>query len=328
MGGVKFRSLLTDKAIDRLVLPVLIDGETAFASRQPGLSYYLDGKSEISYVRETVALARRSGVPVYAYIDLLHWEGAGKTVVPRPAVLPLLERVSDLTPGDSRRYGFYASPFHDDVWASLDGFVKELSRELPEIDGVYLRLEMPSDTFYGYNSQARVASIRATGYDPVDVETARPGDGEKMQAAIANFRLAHVKKRLQTFCESIRATNERWKIVLVCDPDVATQDLRGQSRSLNDWLSWLNIDGIGEVVYKTTSLTDPVAPVNRADALREKTRKELPAGTMINRNAFRKQGGTVGAADPWRNLVFDVSSDADLSDVFSFLQSRAKSPTP
>lgn len=328
MGGAKFGLLLTDKAIGRLILPVLIDGKTAFASRQPGFSYYLDGQSGISYVRETVALAKKSGLPVYAYINLLHWEAAGKNVAPRPAVLPLLERVSDLSPGDARRYGFYASPFRDDVWASLDNFVKELSRELPEIEGVYLHLEMPSDIFYGYNPQARTASIRVTGYDPVDVATAQPGDAETMQAAIANFRLGHVKTRLQTFCESIRVANPRWNIVLVCDPDMPTQDLRSRSRSLNDWLSWLDIGGVGEIVYRTTGVTDPVAAVSRADALRQKARQDLPSGTMINGNAFRKQGATVGAGDPWQNIVFEVSSEADLYDLSAFLPSRAKSRTP
>lgn len=306
MNAPKFRALLANKSVDRLILPFLIDGQTAFASKQPEFSFYLE-KDRISYVRETIALAKSHGVPVYAYLDLLHWRGAGY-VAPAGALPVWAELVYGGSAGNTRLNGLYATPFADSVWKTLTDFLRETQTEFPGLSGLYLRLELPTSTFYGYNPMARAASIRAIQIDPVDVETAQPDDKKTMHAAHADFRLRRVNERMKDFCETAHNINSEWNIALVCDPTIYAQEVRERSRSLNDWLSWLSLPGVTDVLYTDAVTENSNDNLKQSELLRGRINPAITGATM-RKSAPSKKGDTETTVG---QVVYTIRSDADI----------------
>jgi len=203
-------------------------------------------------LKAIVGEAHAKNIPVYAYLDCLHWEKAGAVtedniflVHPDLAEKNLVGNCG--LPAD----GQYASPFNDAVKAALIDLIKVMNERYPDLDGVVLQNRLALGTVLGYSDAARSSYIESAGIDPIDIRLY----GSQADLKIANQWVKWRMKQMEEFTGSLskafKAGNPSKKVAVLSYASWYGLPLGLRNTSLDDWLRWALSGSVDEVMLES-----------------------------------------------------------------------------
>lgn len=312
--------ILTQSPVRRLMITLFSDGTTisppTSSPFQQIARYRSKSNDPIISILED---CHTKNILVYGVVDCLRWVApyAGKSADVLKGQPELAELVAGGSVGPAER-GKYASPFHPNVQRILIDLVEQIVKRYPALDGIVLRYQLPTEDLYGFNKVGRAAYIRARGIDPLDINLSSMKDRQQLFPEWSDWRLTEATARMAELCTAARRINPALRIAVIGNPREYDLTLRHRARSLNDWLSWLKLDGVDELILEG----DWIAPemrdaFTRAEQLARQSGKQQRISTL---NALRVSGQkydpmpglTITTAQGGVAPIVAVSDPADL----------------
>jgi len=275
------RERILRQPVDRLIVPLLIGGRTPLAlpsfpfaqirprttsaiagsRRQPGRSAaaslalpYDDGLTKL------IQEAKARHISVYGFVDCLHW----KTLDAAPAEDPFVKHPGLAEKDDVGRCGLpsdgtYASPFNPEVASLLVRFVRLSKQQCPHLDGLVLECHLPISTLLGYSDAARLNYISAHGIDPIDLPLYGSPDQMKDVMTWVEWRRQATATLVHQMSAAFREGAPNAPIAAIGRADYYRLQTGVQNTLLEDWLSWLTVGDVSEVILET-DIKGPKSP--------------------------------------------------------------------
>src|SRR5262249_57075144 len=187
---------------------------------------------------------------VHALVDCLHWTRPQSA--PERDVLArfpeLAERTAEGEFGPEKA-GKYASPFNPRVRAALCDLLREIGSRYPELDGVVFRCRLPADSVLGYSEAARVAYIRASQLDPLDVVP----DGAaaaKVYAEWSQWRAEQMAALVKELSAAFRTVSPKARVGAAGQAGWFQMAAAPQNNFLEDWPAWAAAGSVDEIILE------------------------------------------------------------------------------
>jgi hypothetical protein len=251
----KAAALLLRVPTDRLIVPFFTSGQTLSPTGSDLFRQHPLYENKPDALAILIRQAHKKKKRVYALIDCLNWSPSGLE-----KAQDVLERRPDLAER-SRDGGFgteaagkYASPFNPEVRLALRRVVEELVARHPQLDGLVLQCQLPSDALLGFSRSAveRFNLVRPMGVKPFP-EGRVEGD-EKQLAAWRGWRGAETSDLVRELSGAF-SSGSRGTVTVVGQVDWLLLDSETRNRTLEDWPTWMSSGYVDEVL-----LHCPVAP--------------------------------------------------------------------
>jgi hypothetical protein len=240
------REQLLQAAVDVYVLPVLLGGQTLFASQRTEFMQMERYRHVPEILSDWLAQAQARQRRVYVYWDCWQW-GDGRT----PEKENLLVRHGDWAARDIKGQSSctlplsekdYASFVHPQVQEQLRGLVRELGKRYRQVDGWVLKYRYPAGGRLLYHEKARAAYIRLRQIDPIDLIGHHTGE---VWQEWLRWNLAQAEGLLRELVGEYRRQVPGLRVAVRGRSGL--YEFSGSRDGVEDWLRWLQTGLVDEV---------------------------------------------------------------------------------
>ena len=318
---------LLGQPIQRLVVASFEDGQTIFPTRSGLFRQMSSYKVGPDALESVIAKAHARGIRVYASLDCLQWSKAGAAssrdiFLAHPDLAEIGPPGGCASPAD----GAYASPANAEVRAALMALAREMSGRYPRLDGVLLQCRLASGVLLGYSAADRIAYIRRTGIDPMDIalgEDPLPQDA-RIGLAWMKWRQDQVTDLLRGLAAAFRLGCPRAKIAVASSADWYRLTPLERNTSLDDWPLWESSGLVAEVALVGAWDEPAFQGVFATDVARSGgTKNGVPLTMVLRLSDGRSQLDPLLALEdqqgvPIRSLMLRIANHDDIARASDF----------